>query len=175
MLAHLLSFILCTPEPPVQHKVLQRLPAHAATVYPEGSGGGIGGGGGARPRRVSDEELGQLLPATMARNLLPREVADRLLLKLEAMASQWTSDRWTMGDGVEREAPRRTFCFDFASPRGASAAAFPELEAARAAVQGLVAALRPGRRWLPTYALANRYGDGSEGVGMHSDFLMSLG
>eukprot|EP00037_Helgoeca_nana_P037154 m.14783 g.14783 ORF g.14783 m.14783 type:complete len:447 (+) comp8457_c0_seq1:59-1399(+) len=52
----------------------------------------------------------------------------------------------------------------------------PELQEATLIVAAAVVAARPNcGHWTPTYAFANRYADGTESVGWHSDHLHHLG
>lgn len=141
--------------------------------------------GSGKDRLVPDGDLPTIAPVAVIRKALPTELADRLLLGLlhESEAS-WRASSW-MVHGKSHKTPRTSAEYWLQqatpSPSGIDDHTHQRCEPSRdlheAAhrIRELVAGMRPKACWNPSYALANRYSDGQDCVGWHSDFLNALG
>lgn len=174
---------------------LRRLPSNPVTVrsYPPNANAN-------RPAScvaISDNEVRRHAPASLTRSVLPPALADRLLSLLHADGDHWHRGTWTVfGRSSPNARTNRTF--DLASSpggnnhslgpvaidaeeRGTTAdvhPSCPELLEAAGIIRDLVWRLHGSLGavdWRPTFAFGNRYADGSEHVGFHSDFLLGLG
>ena len=141
-------------------------------------------------RSVStDSELPALAPLSLHRNVLSAGAANELLRWLKEDADGWERGSWIV-HGKQHAVPRTSawFALDESNRdegdggsnvsvygRHGMRSASASLTAAAAAVADLVRSLRPAAQWSPSGALANRYRDGSETVGAHSDFINHLG
>ena len=139
----------------------------------------------------TDCELSALAPLSLHRSVLSADVANELLWWLRKDAEEWERGSWIV-HGKQHAVPRTSAWFaldesnrdegDSGSSSNVSVygrhgmrLASAVLKAAAAAVADLVRSLRPAAHWSPSGALANRYRDGSETVGAHSDFINHLG
>ena len=167
---------------------LQRLPANPATVRR----------GDAAPVAVADADVPAHAPASLRRRVLPEALADALLARLREDERSWHRGTWTVfGKTSANARTTRTFRLDEADAReyhneyaalafdgeerggdlGRAHRAPPELLEAAAFVRSVVAEdpAPSAARWRPSVAFGNRYEDGADHVGYHSDFLLSLG
>ena len=167
---------------------LQRLPANPATVRR----------GDAAPVAVADADVPAHAPASLRRRVLPEALADALLARLREDERSWHRGTWTVfGKTSANARTTRTFRLDDADAReyhneyaalafdgeerggdlGRAHRAPPELLEAAAFVRSVVAEdpAPSAARWRPSVAFGNRYEDGADHVGYHSDFLLSLG
>uniref|UniRef100_A0A7S3BR99 Fe2OG dioxygenase domain-containing protein n=1 Tax=Haptolina ericina TaxID=156174 RepID=A0A7S3BR99_9EUKA len=125
----------------------------------------------------------------LERDVLPAAEAAELLRWLQDDAKEWQRGEWVV-HGRTHEIPRTSAWFTLDGDdqgdsevsgnvsvygKHGTRSAPPALREAAAKVAGLVRQLRPASDWVPSGALANRYRDGSETVGEHSDFLNQLG
>lgn len=140
--------------------------------------------------RVTDTALAASVPAQLCRAALPRDLAERLLRDLLVeSAAHWTSHEWTVY-GARHTTPRTTALYDLTQGSDASVRADSDVEhaglswieppasllEAASVVATLVAKRCPSARpWRPTLALANRYDDGDQCIGYHSDFINRIG
>eukprot|EP00439_Symbiodinium_sp_Y106_P051074 s1894_g6.t2 len=161
---------------------LHRLPAQPATVRT------VQFGQTGRAVRVSDEELAAIAPVEIVRHALPQKLADQLLDSLLRESDSWKASSWIV-HGKEFATPRTSAIYEFAAGSGSSwsEAGFGKeesrtrcepsatLDRAAILIQSLVREKRPYTNWVPTLALGNRYENGRNCVGWHSDFLNSLG
>ena len=161
---------------------LHRLPAQPATVRT------VQFGQTGRAVRVSDEELAAIAPVEIVRHALPHKLADQLLDSLLRESDSWKASSWIV-HGKEFATPRTSAIYEFAAGSGSSwsEAGFGKeesrtrcepsatLDRAAILIQSLVREKRPYTNWVPTLALGNRYENGRNCVGWHSDFLNSLG
>lgn len=141
--------------------------------------------GSGKDRLVPDAELPTMAPVAVIRKALPTELADRLLLGLlQESEASWRSGSW-MVHGKSHKTPRTSAEYwlqqDAPPPSSDDDSTHRRCEPSRdlheAAhrIRELVAGMRPKACWSPSYALANRYSDGQDCVGWHSDFLNALG
>ena len=139
-------------------------------------------------RAITKTEMQRLAPLVLQCDVLPAADAASLLRWLHEDAEQWERSQWIV-HGKEHSVPRTSTWFALGGDgsheisdsnvnvygRHGTRSAPPELQSAAAAVTELVRRLRPGVAWAPSGALANRYRDGDETVGPHSDFMNQLG
>ena len=153
---------------------------------------------------VQDEELHQHAPVNLLRDVLPPKLAQRCLTLLDQVARSWRTHPWYIFNRWT-QTPRSSKCFrlnnknfesygaesallvegDTSSVDGEASPAEAETSGELAAllqevstlIADLVDRIRPGRspKFVPTLALGNRYADGNQSVGSHSDFLGELG
>lgn len=141
--------------------------------------------GSGKDRLVPDADLPAIAPVAVVRKALPTELADRLLLGLlhESEVS-WSAASW-MVHGKSHKTPRTSAEYwlqqEAPPPSGDDnhthrrCEPSQDMHEAAHRIRELVAGMRPKACWSPSYALANRYSDGQDCVGWHSDFLNALG
>jgi 2OG-Fe(II) oxygenase superfamily len=189
-------------------------------------------------RDVTDTELSELCPLTIARDVLPKNLATSLLQHLEQESMHWNRGNWIL-HGKEHTLPRTTAMYslldkeeqkatpnhtesngnhtkeshprkqhtdkattgtaakvaadpilyqpqpnppppgggEVSSPASLSSSLEPSLlQQAAQCIITTVQTLRPWMvDWKPTFCLANRYVNGTEGVSWHSDHITTLG
>ena len=175
--------------------LLKRLPTQPITVFRNQE----------KAQAISDEELPLHCPATLVRNALPASLANQLLQIMEMESRQWKQAVWNMDGMPRvasrrshayrfyNEAASCTTDAPLASIDGSGLRMSPSkrslqaslatdscLQKARQIVEETVRRLRSQAQrekveWIPSLAVANRYEDGNENVGFHSDFLLDLG
>lgn len=137
-----------------------------------------------KQRMVPDADLPRIAPATVARGVLPAELADCLLDKLLPESQSWKPSAWIV-HGQKGETPRASAEYwlrlDHAQSESGNSSGRVlgepswELRTASEQLEALVSRLRPRVDWAASLALANRYSSGQDCVGWHSDFLGTLG
>lgn len=144
-------------------------------------------------------DLARLGPMTVVRNVLPWKLANVLLEQLEQDATSSSSSSWNRGNwivhGKQHVIPRTTATYQFETDMEDSnhqdTRALDDDEEYHDCVQRLVSKeLRDAKNiiqqvvqqqcpwstaWKPTFAFANRYKDGNDCVGFHSDHIATLG
>lgn len=110
----------------------------------------------------------------------------RLLRQVDQVSNEWNRGHWHV-NGKKHEAARKTALYMLQSNKseeGASRENELDLNGRNptklmllvaSIIQKVVTSLRPKDVWKPSYVLVNRYENGEETVGLHSDHLSELG
>ncbi|KAK9805888.1 hypothetical protein WJX73_001594 [Symbiochloris irregularis] len=127
-------------------------------------------------RQKRELALDQLTPCELIRDFLPEDLAARLLQQLLKDSESWTQGTWWIA-GKEHTAPRSSSYYSVgdreALERHKDSGNALDVSS-RVAMAAGPASLQTAAQ-LCTYALANLYKDGQQGVGAHSDKLTQLG
>ena len=130
---------------------------------------------------VQDTDLSKYGPLSVVMNVLDKAAAADLLKEMRSDVT-WKSYKWHLA-GKTVDVHRKSCTLLLNGDSGSEEYELSKTkqvgsalvhEAARKMVQ-VVRELRPRAKWKPTYALANRYMNGSETVGFHSDHLAEIG
>lgn len=130
---------------------------------------------------VPDAEVSKYAPLSLVKDVLDKAQAAELLKEMRNDVT-WKTYKWhVVGKAVdvkrkactlllEKDSGAEEYEFSKAKQRGSEL-----VHTAAQKVVEVVNKLRPKVDWKPTYTLANRYMDGSETVGFHSDHLAEIG
>ena len=146
----------------------------------------------------NDKDLFPLCPLTLVRDVLPPKIAAELLDQLEEESVDWNQGHWIV-HGKQHLVPRKTATYNLQGDSDLKVnptipveedenneyhdekrPITPEMTDAAKRIAQVVKEHCPWAddqesKWKPTFALANRYGNGKDCVGWHSDHIMKLG
>jgi len=128
-------------------------------------------------REIRDDEISKLAPVLILRNVLQADIANKLLHLLNNESESWNSDFWTVFDKTNKVA--RTHCMytltEEHTVESEQTRKAPELLNKVAEIISSETHKAGFSHFCPSLILGNKYSDGKQNVGRHSDSLTVTG